>query len=185
MERERIILKKLREQNKLTLDEAAKLIGKSKGWLSEIENNKGRSVLRPKDYGRIYALYNGDKYKRYFGSWVKKVINENKSQSTTLDGAIYKFLRCHKAKLSLDCASRNIGVSKGYLSKVENGQKQPNKKLKESILKAYEYSPSSWKNFATHGPREKSIPVKYKLNILLKNLKESEFLKVMEFILSL
>ena len=137
MKKERILLKKLREQNGLSLSEAAKRLGKGKSWLSEVENNKGKSVLRPKDYEYIYAFYNGDKYKRHFGFWIKEALSSKPRKGFLLNGAIYKFLRCKKAKLSLDDASQKAAISKGYLSKIENGQKNPTKKLKEALLNAY------------------------------------------------
>ena len=105
MEQERLILKKLREQNELSLDAAVKLIERSKGWLSEIENNKGRSILRPREYQRIYQLYNGDKYKRYFGSWVKLAFAPKTSQSAIFEikqifFCNFKFIKYSQTKKS-------------------------------------------------------------------------------------
>ncbi len=184
MEQERVILKKLREQNKLTLNQATELIGRSKGWLSEVENNKGRSILRPKEFKRIYDLYNGDKYKRYFGAWVKIAHTPKVKQNSIFDGAIYKFLRNKKANLTTEYAAKKIGISSSYLSKIENGLKHPHKALKEKILKVYGYSSNSWKNFTTQDKRGKSVPIIYKLNILLGRLDESALAEILDFAIS-
>ena len=186
MEKEHILLKKLREQNGLSLSEAAKRLGKGKSWLSEVENNKGKSALRAKDYEYIYAFYNGDKYRRYFGSWIKEALSSKPRKGFLLNGAIYKFLRCEKAKLSLENASKKVAISKGYLSKIENGKKDPTKKLKEALLNAYGYNSKSWEKIVIRDKiRGGSIPTQYKLNILLKNLEEEQLQKVLEFVLSL
>ena len=174
MEQERVILKKLREHNNLSLDAAAKLICRSKGWLSEIENNKGRSILRPQEYQRIFDLYQGNKHKRYFGNWIKNA-SLTPEQRFSTDGAIYKFLRTNKAKITLISAAQKIGISKGFLSKIEHGKKVPSPELKEKILTAYGYRLSSWKNFATKdSKRGAAIPIDYRLEILLQKLSDSQ-----------
>jgi transcriptional regulator with XRE-family HTH domain len=181
MEHERVILKKLREHNKLSLDAAAELICRSKGWLSEIENNKGRSVLRPQEYQRIFNLYQGDKHKRYFGNWIKNA-SSTPEQHFSTDGAIYKFLRTNKAKITLISAAQKIGISKGFLSKIEHGKKVPNPELKEKILATYGYRLSSWKNFATKdSKRGAAIPINYRLEILIQSLSENQKVALYQF----
>ena len=109
-------------------------------------------------------------YKRLFGAWMR-LANANKAlqrQSQSMDGAIYKFLREKKAKLSIREAAQKIGFSPGYLSRIENGFVIPNPQMKNKIIKIYGYSPSSWKNFATDDKRGKAIPTEYRLQILMK-----------------
>lgn len=187
MEQERVIIKRLRLANGLSAKATACLISKSAGWLSEIENGTGRSVLRPRDYKKIYDLLNGDKYKRHFGAWMKQA-NANKKlqrQSQSLDGAIYKFLREKKAKLSIREAAKEIGFSPGYLSRIENGQIIPSQDMRAKIIKVYGYSPNSWKNFATDDKRGKSIPIEFKLKILMQQLTSDQAQKVFNFALDL
>ena len=183
MEKERVIIKRLRLANGLSAKATACLISKSAGWLSEIESGTGRSVLRPRDYKKIYDLLNGDKYRRHFGAWMKQA-NTNKvqqRQSQSLEGAIYKFLREKKAKLSIRKAALEIGFSPGYLSRIENGHILPSPEVKARIIKAYGYRPSSWKNFATEDKRGKAIPVEFRLKILLLQLTPEELAKVYNF----
>ena len=165
----------------LGLTTAAILIGKSKGWLSEIESGKGLSTLKPQEYERIFELYKGDKYKTFFVRWIKQKKTNKKQTHGNLDGAIYKFLRSQKTKLSLESASKKLGISKSFLSRIENGHKLPKKELKEKILKLYGYRPSSWKNFKTKADRAKAIPTIYKINIILKNLPENDLRKILDF----
>ena len=183
MEQERVVIKRLRLANGLSAKATARLISKSAGWLSEIENGTGRSVLRPRDYKKIYDLLNGDKYKRHFGAWMKQANADKKlqRQSQSLDGAIYKFLREQKAKLSIRKAAKQIGFSPGYLSRIENGHVLPSPEMKAKIIKVYGYSPSSWKNFATDDKRGKAIPIEFRLKILMQQLTPDEVLKVFNF----
>jgi len=71
-----------------------------------------------------------------------KQANTNKvqqRQSQSLEGAIYKFLREKKAKLSIGKAALEIGFSPGYLSRIENGHILPSPEVKVRIIKAYGY----------------------------------------------
>lgn len=185
MEQQRVIVKKLRKLSGLTIAQAACKINKSAGWLSEIENNKGRSVLRPKDYETIYNLLDGEKYKHQFGAWVKYANQKNKKHFTQdFDGAIYKFLRKQKAKLSIREVVKKNNISPAYLSLIENGLKRPSLELKNKILQSYGYKPSSWKNFSTKDDRSKAIPILDKISIVLKKMNKTQLEQVYEFIIN-
>lgn len=57
-----LILKQLRNMSGDSLKSAAKKIGKSVGWLSEVENGRGLSRLKPTEFERIVKLFGGDKH---------------------------------------------------------------------------------------------------------------------------
>ncbi len=61
-----VILKKLRELNNYSLKTAAARIGKSVGWLSEVENNRGFSKLKESEFERIVNLFNGVRHREMF-----------------------------------------------------------------------------------------------------------------------
>ncbi len=48
-----VVLRKLRERNNLKIKEAAKLIGRSVGWLSGVENEAQACRLKESEYQRI------------------------------------------------------------------------------------------------------------------------------------
>ena len=185
MDKQRVILKQLRIVNGYKIKEAATLVGRSAGWLSEIESHSGASTLRPKEYERIYHIYNGDRYKKQFGVWLRNSAQNVAKPKHNFDGAIYHFLRTYKAKVTQNQAAKMIGVSTGYLSKIENGEKRVNDSLKAKILAAYGYKVSSFRNFATADKRAKSVPTSYRLSILIRSLRESEIEALFEFALTL
>lgn len=176
MEQERVILKRIREKKSLSISAASKLVGKSKGWLSEVENGKGRAVLKQSEYQRIYALYEGDKYKTSFGTWIRHEEGSKLKDVTdpAKSGAALKFIRTHKAKLNARSAAIGIGISPGYLSKIESGKKSISIELRNKILSHYGYKPSSFRNFTTKDKRSKSVPVKYRLQNLIGLLSDLE-----------
>lgn len=174
MESYGVILKKLREINKLTLKKAAAHIGRSAGWLSEVENNKGNARIHPAEYERIISIYNGESYRRQFGAWIAKgQQKENASKEVSFHGAILRFLR-KKTKMTLEEASAKLELSPCYLSLLELGRKPLSILMRDKILNLYGYSPSSFKNFTTEDKRAKNIPSRYKLNILLKQLDDAK-----------
>lgn len=67
-----VILRKLREINRLTMKEAGARIGRSAGWLSEIENGKGASRLLPSEFELIVSAFGGEAYKKQFSLWIAK-----------------------------------------------------------------------------------------------------------------
>jgi len=177
-----LILKQLRNINGDSLKTAAKKIGKSVGWLSEVENGRGLSTLKPTEFERIVKLFGGDKHRELFKTWVAVERNKGRSDQS-LDGAVLKYIRERK-ELSLDEASRKVGLSKRYLTNLENGHKPLNVDLRSRIMVAYGYAPSSFRNLSADEKRSKAVPARYKINILLNQLGETELCSVLEFLLS-
>jgi len=174
MENYGVILRKLREINKLKMKEAAQRIGRSPGWLSEVENGKGASRLLPSEFERIVQAYGGETYKKQFGIWIAK----SKTPATlpkdmAFSGAILKYLR-KKAKLTLLEAAQKVGVSRAYLSAIETGRRPVLTETRNQLMGIYGYSPSSFKNFATEDKRAKNIPIRYKLDLLLFGMGDAE-----------
>ncbi len=94
MESYGVILRKLREINQLKMKEAAVRIGRSTGWLSEVENGKGAARLLPSEFERIVAAYGGGAYKKQFGIWIAKAkAPPTLPKDAVLSGAILKHLR--------------------------------------------------------------------------------------------
>ena len=70
MEHYGAVLKNLRVLQKLPIKAAAKKIGRSARWLSEVENEKGQARIHPQEFERIVAAYGGESYRKQFGIWV-------------------------------------------------------------------------------------------------------------------
>ena len=168
-----VILRKLRELNQLTIKQAATRIERSAGWLSEVEGGRGLSKLLPSEFERIVAIYGGDRYRKQFGLWIARAKTPYAPpKEVALNGAILKHLR-KKAKLTLDEAAKEIGLSGRYLSAMETGRRRLSSQVRDRLMVVYGYSPSSFKNFATEDKRGKNIPVRYKLDLLLIQMDES------------
>jgi len=183
MEHYGVVLRKLRELNQLSIKEAAKHIKRSAGWLSEIENEKGSARIYPLEFERIVAAYNGEAHRPQFGIWVAKAYKpEPTKKEICFGGSILRYLR-KKAQKSLDTASQEVGLSKAYLSYIETGVKPLSLELRNRLVRSYGYSPSSFKNFATEDKRAKNIPVRYKLDLLLKRMDESKIEMVFAYAL--
>jgi transcriptional regulator with XRE-family HTH domain len=179
MENYGVIVKHLRHLNGLSVQQAAKKIGRSKGWLSEIENDSGRSRITEKEFSRIVVILEGVQHQAMFKTWVANFKNRERTD-TTFDGAVLKFIRLKK-NLSLNEASKLLGLSTSQISKLENGCKSISYELRNKIMIAYGYSPSSFKNLATDPHRSKVVPQYYKLEILLKKLNQSQIEEVFSF----
>lgn len=175
-----LILKQLRQINGYTLKTASKAVGKSVGWFSEVENTRGLSKLRPEEFERIVKLFGGDKHRELFKTWVAVERNKGKTDHS-LDGPVLKYIRERKG-LTLDQASKLVGLSRGYLTNIENGRKLVKFELRNRIMIAYGYSPSSFKNLSTDEKRSKAVPVRYKIDALLNQFEESDLLTLFEFI---
>jgi transcriptional regulator with XRE-family HTH domain len=172
MENYGVILRKLREINQLKMKEAAIKVGRSAGWLSEVENGRGAARLLPSEFERIVRVYGGEAYKKQFGLWIAKAKTPPAPpKDAVLSGAILKHLR-KKAKLTLLEAAQRIGVSRAYLSAIETGRRPVPQKARNQLMAVYGYSPSSFKNFATEDKRAKNIPTRYKLDLLLFQMDE-------------
>lgn len=169
-----VILRKLREINQLSLKPAAVKVGRSVGWLSEIENGRGNARIREEEFERIVAAYGGGAYRRQFGAWVAKATNsEGPCRGISYGGAVLKFLR-RKAGMSLEAAAGRAKISKSYLSLLEVGARPLTGALRNRLMSIYGYSPASFKNFTTEDRRGEKIPVAYKVEVLLRQLDEGE-----------
>lgn len=143
--------------------------------------------MRASEYARIYELYDGDRFKKSFGTWIRHDEN-NKTRSATSaakNGAALKFIRTHKARLPLKTAAQMIGVSGGYLSKIESGKKSISSELRDNILNCYGYKSSSFRNFTTKDKRSKLVPAKYRLANLIDVLLENEIELLLDHILEI
>lgn len=177
-----VVLRKLRELNKQPLKQAAKVIGRSAGWLSEIENDRGAARIGLEEFERIVAAYNGQGYRKQFGIWVAQAHKPQSPKEITFDGAILRHLR-EKSNLSLEKAAKAIGLSGPHLCNLEKGRRTISSAVRDMLMKTYGYSPTSFKNFATEDKRAKSIPTRYKLDLLLRQLGESGIETVFTFAL--
>ena len=95
------------------------MLDRSIGWISEVENAVGTAKLTASEFDRIVDLLGGGNQRHMFKTWIASIKNQERS-SKLFDGAVLKFIR-QKKGLSLESASRKLELSKGYLSKMENG----------------------------------------------------------------
>lgn len=178
-----IILRKLRELNSLPLKKAAKLINRGVGWLSEIENNKGMARIQTSEFERIVSIYNGEQYRKRFPMWVASAHKTPPPlKKMDFSGPIMKYMR-KKAKLSLVVAAEKTGYSKSYLSRLENGQSPITLELRNHFMKMYGYTSTSFSNFFLE-ERAKTIPARYKLDVLLKQAEPSQVEKILTLALN-
>jgi transcriptional regulator with XRE-family HTH domain len=184
MEHYGVVLKNLRVLQKLPIKAAAAKIGRSAGWLSEVENEKGQARIHRQEFERIVAAYGGESYRKQFGIWVARAHKPiAPTRDASFGGAVLKYLR-KKGGLSLSAAAKEVGLSACYLSAIETGSKPLSADLRDKLMGVYGYSPASFKNFTTEDKRAKNIPVRYKLVLLLKQLDEGKIEKVLSFALS-
>jgi transcriptional regulator with XRE-family HTH domain len=172
MENHGVIIQHLRILAKLTIQQTAKKIGKSVGWLSEIENNKGLSRLTEREFDRIIALLDGNKHRAIFKTWVANHKNSERSNKV-FDGAVLRYIRQRK-ELDLKAAAKAAGLSVGYISKLETGLKAMTLEMRNRLMIAYGYSPSSFRNLSADPIRSRAVPSSYKLEILLNSLKDEQ-----------
>jgi transcriptional regulator with XRE-family HTH domain len=176
-----VVLKKLRELNQLTVKQAAQKIGRSSGWISQIENGKGAARLNAIEFERVVAAYNGESYRKQFGAWISRSkIQEQMPHEISFEGYILKYLR-RNAGLTVQQGARKAGLSKGHLFDLENGIKRLSGELRNKLMRINGYSPASFRNFTDADKRAKNIPTRYKLNLLLGKLSEFEVEKVFAF----
>ena len=176
-----VILRTIRKDRALSLRQAASLIGRSTGWLCELESGKPSVKCSQKEFERIMALYGIEFNAKRCGYLFKT--NQTKSQKRgfiTFDGAILKYLRT-QSKLSLEQAAQKNSLSKGYLSKLENGLRPVTPSLRDQLLNSYGYKPSSFRNFSTKDKRGERVPVSYKLNILIQSMTQEQINSVFDF----
>ncbi len=177
-----VILKKLRLVNRLTIKEAAKKIEKSTGWICNVENGNGHARIFPDEFERIVNAYGGEEYRKQFGAWIakSKIQESNGLADSSFGGSVLKYLRTKK-DMSLAEAGLRAGLTASYLSYLETGKKRLSPRLRDRLMNVYGYSPSSFKNFASEDKRAKNIPVKYKLDALLKQLDNEKIEKIFKF----
>lgn len=176
-----VVLKRLRVLKKLSVKQAASQLGRSVGWLSEIENGKGYARLKIEEFERIITIYDGESHRSNFPIWIASAIKSKQKAEIAFDGAILKYLR-EKKGLSLDEVSEKLSYSKRYLSNLENGFKHVNIELRDKLLAVYGYSPSSYRNFNSADKRAGNIPVRYKINILLNQAAPEDLQATFDYI---
>ena len=106
-----VVLRKLRAINKEQMKVAAKRVGRSVGWLCEVENQTGRARINEVEFRRIVSLYGGDKYNdKEFALWTANAAKAKpKQDEISFDGAILKYLRLKKQMtLKKACDSPNL-----------------------------------------------------------------------------
>lgn len=182
LENSGIILRQLRKIAGLSVQNAAQLIGRSSGWLWEIESGSGRCRLTPEEFEKIVQALNGSKHRPMFRTWVANHKNLERIDKT-FDGAVLKFIR-KKKDITLKQAAKLTGLSCGYLSKMESGSKPIQLEMRNKIMKAYGYSPSSFKNLATDPVRSKAVPKEYKFKIISQILNSEKLDEIYSLALS-
>ena len=179
MESYGVIIQQLRTLAGLSVQNTAKKIGRSKGWLSEVENNSGNSRISELEFNRIVDILNGTKHRPMFKTWAATAKNRDQV-ARTFDGAVLKYIRIKK-EITLLKASKLTRLSVAYISKLETGVKSVSLEIRNSIMRAYGYSPSSFKNLSTDPTRSKVVPVRFKLEILLNVLDIKDLNEVFKF----
>ena len=175
-----LIIRHLRLRANLSVRMFAERIEKSAGWISEIETGRGNSRLSEPEFNRIVEILDGGKHRQMFKIWVATYRN-CESIDTTFDGAVLKFIRT-KRQLRLKDAATKTGFSVSTLSKIESGISKVTLELRNKIMVAYGYSPSSFKNLSTDPVRSKAVPLKFKLDILIRRLSEPEIESVYKYV---
>jgi transcriptional regulator with XRE-family HTH domain len=163
-----IILRELRKRNGLSIQKVAVMIQKSPGWLCEVENAEGTCRLSASEFDRIVGILGGSNERHMFKTWIANYKNQSKV-SKFYDGAVIKYIRLKKG-ISLSQAARKVGLSKGYLSKLETGAAPMTLERRCKLMKAYGYNPTSFKNLSSDPVRSKAVPLRFKFDILLQKL---------------
>jgi len=183
MENYGLIIRHLRTLAGLSVRATAQKIDRSIGWLSEIENTSGTARLTETEFNRIVDVLEGAKHRPMFRTWVAAYKHRERGEKT-FDGAVLKFIRLKK-EINLRKAQKLTGLSTSYLSKIETGVKPVTLEMRNRIMVAYGYSPSSFKNLSTDPVRSKVVPTGFKLQILLHGLSEIQTETVFQFALAL
>lgn len=177
-----VVLKRLRQINKLSLDQAAKLLGRSKGWLSQVENECGYARLKPEVFEDAVKIFKGESYRKQFSGWMTaSKVHHQKQNEISFDGSILKFLR-NKAELTLSESAKKSGFSCAYICSLENGTRPLSKEIRDRLVQLYGYSTASFRNFTDENKRAGNIPTNYKIKLFLKQLNSSQLEKVFNFL---
>lgn len=174
-----VIIRHIRKLNKMSIVEFSQKIGRSHGWLSDVENCNGRCHVEEEEFNRIVELFGAKKLRPMFRTWVansKKFDHVDRS----MEGAVLKFVRTKK-EIKLYELARKVGLSPCHLSKIENGHFAPTVELRKKILVACGYSPASFKNLYADEHRSKAVPARFKLEILMKKLKDDQVEQLLGF----
>lgn len=140
MENYGVIIRHLRTLAGLSVRDTAKKVGRSIGWLSEIENNCGTARLSEPEFNRIVEQLGGSKHRALFKTWAANHRNRERIEKT-FDGAVLKFIRIKKG-IDLRKASKLTGLSVGYISKLENGLKPVTLEMRNRLMVGYTTSTS-------------------------------------------
>lgn len=162
------LLRELRKRAGISLQILAERVGRSSGWMSEIENGVGTCRLSGREFDRIVDVLGFTKDRHLFKTLMAGLKNQERS-SKVFDGAVLKFIRIKKG-LSLRDVARKLGLSAGYLCKLEKGFAPISLERRNQLMVAYGYSPSSFKNLSTDPVRSKAVPSAFKFEILLQNI---------------
>ena len=175
-----VIIRELRKRQKMTNSEFAKEIGRSRGWLSDIERCNGKCQVSDSEFERILECFKAQNLRPMFRMWAA---NASKFDliDRRMEGAVLKYVRIKK-ELKLKDVAKLVGCSSGYLSKVENGRFPPTVELRKRVLVACGYSPASFKNLYADPERSKVVPFRYKLDILMKRLSEKQVEQLFEYV---
>jgi len=176
-----VVLRKLRERNNLKIKEAAKLIGRSVGWLSGVENEVQACRLKESEYQRILELYKAEDHQKLVHACLSQ--SRKPDEDTTpivYDGSILKYLRI-KAGKSISAVASEMDCAASLLSQIENGKRFVGMKMRNRLLRVYGYSPESFKNFYSREKRALNIPARFHLEILLPHLTEQMTLAVFDY----
>ena len=183
MENHGLIIRHLRLLAGLSVQLTAEKIGRSKGWISEIENNTGNCKLTESEFNRIVEALEGTKHRSMFKTWAATYKNRDRT-AKTYDGAVLRFIRLKKG-YDLAAASKLVGLSLSYISKIETGAKPVTLEMRNQIMTSYGYSPSSFKNLSTDPIRSKVVPCQLKLEVLLHALQPEQIESVFNYAQSL
>lgn len=179
-----VVLRKLRQVNKLNLKQAARAIGCSVGWLSEIENESEKCRIDDGEYQRILAIYKGDEHKKLIHACLSQTKAAKIEKTISYDGSILKYLRL-KSKKTISAVAVESGYSTSLISQIEQGSRKASLELRDRLVKLYNYSPESFKNFYSRDKRALGVPARYYLKTILSHLPEEAVLKVFDFAVEL
>jgi len=174
-----VILKKIRNEKKLSLRQAAQQINRGLGWLSEVENNKVRARITKKEFDRIIQAYGADDDIRKHQLQINASKRSNECH-VWHEGAIIKHLR-KRSSLDLKAAAKLIGISLGYLSNLENSRKPIDVQLRQKILCAYGYKASSYRNYTNKKARINSISVESRIRSVINNLDKQKLEMIFQY----
>ena len=179
MDNQSVILHKIRKDKKITIRQAAKLTGKSCGWLSEVENCKQKFIVNPQEFKRIVRCYGAEKELRRYQLWASTQ-RRSQTKRSWYEGAIYQHLRL-KRGLSLVEAASLIGISKSHLSNIEASRRQVDVEFRNKILEAYDYKQSSFHNYTNREERARAIPTELRLKLIMRQLGKDKLEQVLSF----